>query len=71
MKCPACGSREVGVLSTTQYYCWRCCVEFTVGETGVEMFEVDEDGTLVSLGRAGLEVVAAGKTRPDGMLPGR
>jgi len=71
MNCPSCGAREVGILSVGQYYCWQCCVEFTVGEAGVEVFEVDEDGGLVSLGRCGLEDIRAGQTIPEDTLSGR
>lgn len=55
MICPCCGSREVGYLPANQYYCWQCFVQFVVGDNSAEVYEVEEDGTLVSLGRVGLE----------------
>lgn len=55
MNCPSCGSREVGYLPASQYYCWCCFVQFTVGDNSADVFEVDEDGTLVPLGRVSLD----------------
>jgi len=72
LRCPSCGAREVGRLAAAHHYCWRCFVEFTVGETGVEVFEIAEDGSLVPL--------EPGDSRPVGVgtggwrkaaLPGR
>ncbi|MEW6032183.1 MAG: hypothetical protein AB1645_04775 [Bacillota bacterium] len=50
MKCPVCGSRQTGLLGPGEFYCWRCFVEFAVGENRVEVYEVGEDGTLVLVG---------------------
>jgi hypothetical protein len=56
--CPSCGSREVGYLPGSQYYCWNCFVQFTVGDNRAEVYEVEEDGSLIPLGRAGLTQLA-------------
>ncbi len=55
MICPRCGSRQVGCLPGSQYYCWRCFIQFAVGDNTMEVYEVEEDGTLVSLGRVETE----------------
>lgn len=34
----------------TQYYCWECCVEFTVIGDRVEVYQVALDGSLVAAG---------------------
>ncbi len=57
MNCPSCGSREIGYLPCGQFYCWRCFVQFTVGDNTAEVFEVEEDGTLVPLGRIAMAKV--------------
>ncbi|WP_018085647.1 hypothetical protein [Desulfurispora thermophila] len=49
MFCPVCGGRATGKVGTEQYYCWDCCVEFRKNKEGVQIFEVAEDGSLVSL----------------------
>lgn len=48
MFCPVCGGRATGKVGTEQYYCWDCCVEFRKNKEGVQIFEVAEDGSLVS-----------------------
>lgn len=50
MNCPACGARQIGALTVTQYYCWECCVEFTVIGDRVEVYQVALDGSLVAAG---------------------
>lgn len=49
MNCPQCGSRTTGKIGADQYYCWDCCVEFAVTRRGVQVFQVDDEGDLVSL----------------------
>lgn len=44
--CPACGQRAIGKVGADQYYCWDCCVEFTVRGPNVKIFNVELDGTL-------------------------
>lgn len=49
MRCPNCGSKELGKLSTDQFYCWNCFIELTVIEDKLSLSQVEEDGTLTSL----------------------
>jgi len=70
VKCPACGAREVGNLTPTHHFCWECYVEFTVGDGGIEVYEVEEDGTLVPLGRTVVRAVP-GSTENQAVSPGR
>lgn len=44
--CPVCGRRMIGKVGTAQYYCWECCVEFSVSGELVQVFAVELDGTL-------------------------
>ncbi|MDD2421834.1 MAG: hypothetical protein PHC60_01935 [Heliobacteriaceae bacterium] len=46
MGCPLCGGNQVGRVGVSQYYCWRCYVEFNERN---EVFTVGEDGSLVAL----------------------
>ncbi|MBU2700914.1 putative nucleic acid-binding Zn ribbon protein [Sporomusaceae bacterium BoRhaA] len=45
--CPVCGRRGIGKVGTDQYYCWDCCVEFIEKNGQVEVFTIEDDGTLV------------------------
>ena len=47
IRCPACGTRTVGRVGSGQYFCWDCCVEFSMGRNGFQIYRVEEDGTLV------------------------
>ncbi len=49
MRCPACNSLQVGKVGSDQYYCWNCFIEFAVKKGRLNMFEVAEDGSLLSL----------------------
>ncbi len=49
MLCPRCHGRAVGRVGVAQWYCWDCCVEFARTARGIEVFEMDEEGDLVSL----------------------
>lgn len=44
--CPVCGRRMIGKVGAEQYYCWECCVEFSVSGQAVQVFAVELDGTL-------------------------
>lgn len=44
--CPVCGRRMIGKVGSDQYYCWECCVEFSVSGQSVQVFAVELDGTL-------------------------
>ncbi len=45
--CPVCGGRATGKVGGGQYYCWECCVEFSAGRRGLQVYRVEEDGSLV------------------------
>jgi len=48
VNCPICGGKSTGRVGQDQYYCWNCCVEFRLNKEGVQIFELTEDGSLVS-----------------------
>ncbi|MEG6616074.1 hypothetical protein V6C27_06485 [Peptococcaceae bacterium 1198_IL3148] len=48
MNCPVCGGKATGKVGVDQYYCWDCCVEYRKSKEGVDIFQVDEDGSLVA-----------------------
>lgn len=48
--CPNCRCKDLGKIGTNQYYCWGCFIEFAVQEEKiVDIFQVEEDGSLSSL----------------------
>ena len=49
MRCPACKGMQVGRVGSDQYYCWNCFIEFAVKKDRVNMYEVAEDGSLVTI----------------------
>ncbi len=56
--CPVCGRKAVGKVASDQFYCWDCCVEFSVSDKGdVEIFDVEVDGSLTAHGAPLQEVV--------------
>ncbi|MCL4425268.1 MAG: hypothetical protein M1553_07485 [Firmicutes bacterium] len=52
MRCPICGSRSIGKVGTNQFFCWDCFVEFTDSKKGIQVYLVDQEGTLVSYGES-------------------
>ncbi|GAX90319.1 hypothetical protein [Effusibacillus lacus] len=48
MRCPNCNCRDIGKIGTNQYYCWDCFVEFSLIGDEVKLYQVEEDGSLVS-----------------------
>lgn len=44
-----CNSRALGRVGVEQYYCWDCCIEFTLNKRGIELYEVLDDGSLSSI----------------------
>jgi hypothetical protein len=48
MHCPVCGGKSTGKVGAEQYYCWDCCVEYRKNKEGVDIFQVDEEGSLVA-----------------------
>lgn len=67
--CPVCGGRATGRVGSGQYYCWECCVEFSAGRRGIQVYRVQEDGTLVHLRPEEVRDLAgvrrAEESRPD------
>lgn len=49
MRCPNCGTRDIGKIGTHQYYCWGCFIELTVEGDKMSVHQIEEDGTLSSL----------------------
>lgn len=49
MKCPVCNGLQVGKVGSDQFYCWNCFIEFAVRKGRVHLYEVAEDGSLVSM----------------------
>ncbi len=45
--CPVCHGKTIGKVGTNQYYCWDCFLEFTSGNKGIQVYQVDEDGSLI------------------------
>lgn len=52
IKCPVCGSTQVGRVGSDQYYCWNCFVEFNFNKGRVNLYEVAEDGSLQAMEQA-------------------
>jgi len=49
LQCPNCKCKDIGKIGTTQYYCWGCFIEFSLSNNKLDIFQVEEDGTLSSL----------------------
>jgi hypothetical protein len=49
LRCPNCNSKDIGKIGTNQYYCWGCFIELNVSGDKMNVFQVEEDGTLSSL----------------------
>ena len=49
LSCPNCKSKDIGKIGNNQYYCWHCFIEFSYAKEQVDVFQVEEDGTLSSL----------------------
>jgi hypothetical protein len=48
VQCPICSGRATGKVGVEQYFCWDCCVEYRISKEGVQIFDLDEDGSLVA-----------------------
>jgi len=53
--CPECKGHRVGRIGTRQYFCSDCCLEFVLRNGRVDLYEVDEEGNLVTAGRISLD----------------
>lgn len=49
MSCPNCGGKIIGRIGVNQYYCWDCFIEFSNINGRVQAYQVESDGTLVSI----------------------
>nr|WP_025028606.1 hypothetical protein [Caldalkalibacillus mannanilyticus] len=49
LQCPNCKCKDIGKIGTSQYYCWGCFIEFSLANNKLDIFQVEEDGTLSSL----------------------
>ena len=49
MRCPHCNCRDIGKIGANQFYCWGCFMEFNVTGEEVRVYEVAEDGSLISV----------------------
>ncbi|MBS3872776.1 MAG: hypothetical protein KGZ92_08230 [Firmicutes bacterium] len=49
LRCPNCSSRALGRVGVEQYYCWECCIEFSLAKQTVTLYEVQVDGSLASM----------------------
>ncbi len=49
IRCPVCGGIQVGKVGSEQFYCWNCFLEFNFNKGRVNLYEVAEDGSLVSM----------------------
>jgi hypothetical protein len=49
LQCPNCKCKDIGKIGTAQYYCWGCFIEFSLSNERMDIFQVEEDGTLSSL----------------------
>ncbi|MCL2677872.1 MAG: hypothetical protein FWE85_02330 [Clostridiales bacterium] len=51
MLCPVCGSKKIGKISTTNYFCRNCYMEFNEKR---EVFVITEDGGLGAVFTSGV-----------------
>lgn len=49
LRCPRCAGSGVGRVGAERYYCWDCCIEFTVDKGEVRLYQLDEEGAAVEL----------------------
>ena len=52
IRCPVCNGMQIGKVGSEQYYCWNCFMEFNFNKGRLNLYEVAEDGTLVSMDKA-------------------
>jgi hypothetical protein len=54
MTCPLCNGKSVGKVGVKHYFCRDCYVEFIVHGDRVQVYEVEDDGSLVALAEVAL-----------------
>ncbi|WP_127583727.1 hypothetical protein [Paenibacillus koleovorans] len=47
--CPNCRSKDIGIIAPEHYYCWGCYIEMKQAGDRLDLFQVEEDGSLSSL----------------------
>jgi hypothetical protein len=52
IRCPVCNGMQIGKVGSEQYYCWNCFMEFNFNKGRLNLYEVAEDGTLISMDKA-------------------
>lgn len=48
VQCPNCHSRSIGKVGNEQFYCWNCYKEFNMLNGEMEIYDIAEDGSLIS-----------------------
>lgn len=54
VKCPVCKGLQVGKVGSDQYYCWNCFLEFNYNKGRVNLYQVEEDGSLLAIEKSEL-----------------
>lgn len=50
LHCPNCKTKNIGKIGNQHFYCWGCFIEFNIVEDNkINVFQVEEDGSLSSL----------------------
>ena len=52
IRCLVCNGLQIGKVGNEQYYCWNCFMEFNFNKGRLNLYEVAEDGTLVSMDKS-------------------
>ena len=55
LNCPNCNSNAVGKVGSEQFYCWNCFVEYNIAGGKMQIFDIAEDGTLVSFNQGDVD----------------
>jgi len=55
--CPVCKERAIGKVGVDQYFCWECCLEFTLNGTSMKIFNVEADGSLTQYAQPEQDIV--------------
>lgn len=48
LRCPVCRGLQVGKVGSDQFYCWNCFLEFNYAKGRLNLYEIGEDGSLIS-----------------------
>lgn len=47
MDCPVCENRDIGKIGRSKYFCSNCFSEVSINKNKLNIFEIDENGSLV------------------------